>query len=128
MSEGNPNVQNCTFQHQDSLDLINSPPHYTQGIETIDIIRAKLTDEEYRGYLKGTIMKYDTRIGLKGSEQDAINDAGKLSWFATKLKEFYEDTQPKIENKVSDAEHQALDDVADEILNGKFCVGGTCED
>ena len=109
-------------------DLVNNPPHYTQGIETIKIIRAKLTDEEYRGYLKGTIMKYDTRIGLKGSEQDAINDAGKLSWFATKLKEFYEDTQPKIENKVSDAEHQALDDVADEILNGKFCVGGTCED
>ena len=61
-------------------------------------------------------MKYDTRIGLKGSEQDAINDAGKLSWFATKLKEFYEDTQPKIENKVSDAEHQALDDVVKCIL------------
>ena len=69
-------------------DLVNNPPHYTQGIETIKIIRAKLTDEEYRGYLKGTIMKYDTRIGLKGSEQDAINDAGKLSWFANKLKEF----------------------------------------
>jgi len=105
-------------------DLVNNPPHYTQGIETIKIIRAKLTDEEYRGYLKGTIMKYDTRIGLKGSEQDAINDAGKLSWFADKLKEFYEDTQPP-----KSAEHkQALDDVADDILNSKYCVGGTCED
>ena len=108
-------------------DLVNNPPHYTQGIETIKIIRAKLTDEEYRGYLKGTIMKYDTRIGLKGTEQDAINDAGKLSWFANKLKEFYEDTQPKLKD-TTDAHHQALDDVADEILNGKYCVGGTCED
>ena len=108
-------------------DLVNNPPHYTQGIETIKIIRAKLTDEEYRGYLKGTIMKYDTRIGLKGTEQDAINDAGKLSWFANKLKEFYEDTPPKLKDG-TDAHHQALDDVADEILNGKYCVGGTCED
>ena len=33
-------------------DNINNPFHYTQGIETIKIIRAKLTDEEYRGYLK----------------------------------------------------------------------------
>jgi hypothetical protein len=57
-------------------DIITNPPHYTQGIETIKIIRAKLTDKEYVGYLKGTIMKYNTRIGLKGSEQDASDDAG----------------------------------------------------
>ena len=47
--------------------------------------------------------------------------------FANKLKEFYEDTQPKLKD-TTDAHHQALDDVADEILNGKYCVGGTCED
>ena len=40
-------------------DIITNPPHYTQGIETIKIIRAKLTDKEYVGYLKGTIMKYN---------------------------------------------------------------------
>ena len=73
-------------------DLVNNPPHYTQGIETIKIIRAKLTDEEYRGYLKGTIMKYDTRIGLKGTEQDAITDAGKLRWYAQELEDFLNDT------------------------------------
>jgi hypothetical protein len=108
-------------------DNINNPFHYTQGIETIKIIRAKLTDEEYRGYLKGTIMKYDTRIGLKGSEQDAVDDAGKLAWFANKLKEYYQHTQPKLED-TTEAHHQALDDVADEILNNKHCVGGSCED
>ena len=69
-------------------DIVNNPPHYTQGIETIKIIRAKLTDQEYKGYLKGTIMKYNTRIGLKGSSQDEIDDAGKLRWYAQKLEEF----------------------------------------
>jgi len=73
-------------------DIVNNPPHYKKGIETIKIIRAKLTDEEYRGYLKGTIMKYDTRIGLKGTEQDAINDAGKLRWYAQELEDFLNDT------------------------------------
>ena len=73
-------------------DIVNNPPHYKKGIETIKIIRAKLTDEEYRGYLKGTIMKYDTRIGLKGTEQDAINDAGKLRWYAQELEDFLNDS------------------------------------
>ena len=95
-------------------DIITNPPHYTQGIETIKIIRAKLTDKEYVGYLKGTIMKYNTRIGLKGSEQDASDDAGKLSWYA-------------IKHKPAEIE-KANEDIADEILNGKYCVGGTCED
>jgi hypothetical protein len=105
-------------------DIVNSPFHYIQGIETIKIIRAKLTDEEYRGYLKGTIMKYNTRIGLKGSEQDALNDAGKLKWYAGKLEELLNETQPP-----KSTEHeQALDDVADDILNSKYCVGGSCED
>ncbi len=69
-------------------DIVNNPPHYKKGIETIKIIRAKLTDQEYKGYLKGTIMKYNTRIGLKGSKQDEINDAGKLRWYAQELEDF----------------------------------------
>ena len=73
-------------------DIINSPTHYTQGIETIKIIRAKLTDQEYKGYLKGTIMKYNTRIGLKGSKQDEVDDAGKLRWYAQELEDFLNGT------------------------------------
>ena len=69
-------------------DIVNNPPHYKKGIETIKIIRAKLTDQEYKGYLKGTIMKYNTRLGLKGSKQDEINDAGKLRWYAQELEDF----------------------------------------
>lgn len=69
------------------VDIVNNPPHYKKGIETIKIIRAKLTDMEYKGYLKGTILKYITRIGLKGSTQDEKNDAGKIVWYSIRLEE-----------------------------------------
>jgi hypothetical protein len=49
-------------------DLINTPPHYTDGgIETIDYIRAKLTREEFIGLCRGNILKYVSRAGKKGS-------------------------------------------------------------
>ena len=73
-------------------DIVNNPPHYKKGIETIKIIRAKLTDQEFKGYLKGTIMKYNTRLGLKGSKQDEVDDAGKLRWYAQELEDFLNDT------------------------------------
>ncbi|MFN9911697.1 MAG: DUF3310 domain-containing protein, partial [Pirellulaceae bacterium] len=39
-------------------DLVNHPPHYKAGgIETIDFIEAKLTREEFIGYLKGNALK-----------------------------------------------------------------------
>ena len=51
-------------------DLVNAPPHYRQGgIECIDAIRAALTDEEFRGYLKGNSMKYLWREKHKGDKQ-----------------------------------------------------------
>jgi len=50
---------------------IDSPSHYTQGgIECIDAIRAALTDEEFRGYCKGNMLKYVWRERHKGGDQD----------------------------------------------------------
>ncbi len=37
------------------------------GIETIDIIRAKLTEEQYEGYILGNKLKYLLRCNWKGS-------------------------------------------------------------
>ena len=35
----------------------------------------------------------------------------------------------EIEKRIAVAERQAVsDDLADEIINGKYCIGGTCED
>ncbi len=83
---GNPHPMNPLFWNPSSKpDMVNSPPHYTAGgIETIDYIKAKLTAEEFRGYLKGSCLKYSSRLGKK----DALEqDAGKLAWYANKLKE-----------------------------------------
>lgn len=51
-------------------DMVNSPPHYTHGdIECIDAIRAALTPEEFRGYLKGNVIKYVWRERHKGGDE-----------------------------------------------------------
>lgn len=60
-------------------DPVNSPAHYTAGgIETIDYIKAKLTPEEFIGYLKGNVIKYTSRAGKK---QDTIQDLEKAQWY-----------------------------------------------
>ena len=65
-------------------DMVNSPPHYTQGgIETIEAIRAALTPEEFRGYCKGNAIKYVWRERHKGGDEDL----GKSVWYLNKLLE-----------------------------------------
>ena len=65
-------------------DMVNSPPHYTQGgIETIEAIRAALTPEEFRGYCKGSVLAYVWRERHKGGDEDL----GKSVWYLNKLLE-----------------------------------------
>lgn len=64
-------------------DAVNSPPHYTVGgYEAIDVIEAKLTKEEYRGYLKGNALKYLMRANYKGHHNEDIE---KAQWYLRKL-------------------------------------------
>lgn len=64
---------------------VNSPKHYTKGgIETIAYIKAKLTPEEFRGYLKGNILKYMSRASYKGKEEEDIR---KSNWYSARLEE-----------------------------------------
>lgn len=80
-------------------DKIN-PEHYKiGGIETIDYIKAKLTPEEYLGYLKGTQIKYRARIGYKEGE-DALSDMAKMNWYEDKEKKVYIEQQEIIKTKV----------------------------
>jgi hypothetical protein len=37
------------------------------GIETINVIKAKLTPEQFKGYLLGNLIKYSSRANFKGS-------------------------------------------------------------
>ena len=61
---------------------INRPAHYTAGeIECIDAIKAALTPDEFRGYLKGNILKYVWRERHKGG----VQSLGKAEWYLGRL-------------------------------------------
>jgi hypothetical protein len=62
-------------------DLVNAPPHYRQGgIECIDAIRAALTDEEFRGFCKGNVIKYTWRERHKAGDADLSKAGDYLNW------------------------------------------------
>lgn len=53
------------------------------GIETIDVIAAKLTPEQFQGYLLGNIIKYSCRLNFKHKHPgDQIRDAEKITVYA----------------------------------------------
>jgi hypothetical protein len=64
-------------------DNVNSPSHYQSesGVECIDAIQAALTAEEYRGYLKGNILKYTWRERIKGGKESLQ----KARWYLNRL-------------------------------------------
>jgi hypothetical protein len=73
-------------KEEPKVDMVNAPPHYTiGGIETIDYIQAKLTPDEFRGYLKGNIIKYTSRAQYKDYPEE---DVDKMVWYALKLQSF----------------------------------------
>lgn len=64
-------------------DLVKRPAHYNRGgVECIDAIKAQLTPEEWRGYLRGQIAKYNWRLGAKDEPK---REAGKLLFYAKLL-------------------------------------------
>ena len=65
-----------------NVDVVNHPSHYTSGkIEVIRIIEDQLTDEEYRGYIKGQVIKYITRE----SRKNGLEDLKKAAWYLNRL-------------------------------------------
>lgn len=72
------------LKQRQSHEAVNSPPHYTDGgIETIDFIVAKLTDEQFRGYCLGNALKYISRAGKK--TDDPAQDLRKAIWYLNRL-------------------------------------------
>ena len=52
-------------------DTVFNPKHYMQGShECIDEIKAMLTPDEFRGFLKGNVIKYRYRANLKNGKED----------------------------------------------------------
>jgi hypothetical protein len=69
-------------------DNVNHPPHYGKGtIECIEYIQDILSEEEFIGYLRGNITKYNHRWRLKGG----LQDLKKAEWYHSYLIRFMEE-------------------------------------
>lgn len=67
-------------------DAVHHPSHYTLPgltVESVDVIRAVLTTEEFKGWCKGNALKYSLRAGRKDPTKE-VQDLAKagvfLSW------------------------------------------------
>lgn len=63
------------------------------GIEVLDVIKAKLTPEQYKGYLLGNSIKYALRANFKGTKE---RDIEKLANYSRWLKEVITDHKPQL--------------------------------
>ena len=64
------------------FDPVEKPVHYAAGsVECIDAIEAQMTPEEFRGYLKGNVVKYLWRERKKGGKESLK----KAKWYLNKL-------------------------------------------
>lgn len=64
-------------------DEVNQPVHYNTGsIECITAIEASMSQEQFRGYLKGNCLKYLWRYEYKGKP---VQDLEKAEWYLKRL-------------------------------------------
>ena len=69
----------------DDKDPVNQPAHYTSGtIECIDYIESCLGPEQFKGWLRGNIIKYQHRYQFKGKP---LEDLKKIEFYLKKLQE-----------------------------------------
>lgn len=65
-------------------DIVNHPNHYNSySREVIDTMQGSMTPEEFKGYLKGNVMKYINRYQFK----NGVEDLKKAQWYLNKLTE-----------------------------------------
>lgn len=82
-----PYVSVAEVKSTDTMnDAVHHPQHYTLPgltIESVDVIRAVLTPEEFKGWCKGNALKYSLRAGRKDPAKE-VQDLAKagvfLSW------------------------------------------------
>ena len=71
-----------------------SPAYYdVGGISVNDVIRAKLTPEEYAGWCKGNILKYTMRAKYKEDEQKDLKKAADYMRWLIESKESQDDVK-----------------------------------
>jgi hypothetical protein len=65
-----------------------SPSHYKGEIECIKAIRASMSSEAYKGYLKGNIQKYLWRYEKKNGLEDLEKAHVYLGWLIEEMGEY----------------------------------------
>lgn len=74
--------------NDEQTDNVNHPNHYNSySREVIDTLQGSMTPDEFKGYLKGNIMKYVTRYQFK----NGVEDLKKAKWYIEKLTEVVDD-------------------------------------
>jgi len=83
-----PHYYHCADYNDTTLkhDPVKNPSHYQlfDGYEVKDLIKDRLTEEEWIGYIKGNMIKYHMRLGKKDSFKQ---DLAKLQEYASWLQE-----------------------------------------
>ena len=70
---------------KDAKDYFDA--HYGGTIQPLEFMQAQMEPEEFRGFLKGNIIKYVARCGKK---DDPVKEVTKIIRYADWLKESYE--------------------------------------
>ena len=80
-------------------DAIN-PQHYQKGgVECIDAIEASMTEEAFKGFLKGNCIKYLYRYENK----NGVEDLKKAQWYLSRLITILDKDQTKAKEELAHA-------------------------
>lgn len=83
-----PDVEVYFDDSKHDSDLIDNQIHYTvNGIQPIQIMKANMTKEEFRGFLEGNILKYPLRYKHKNGLEDLKKAKTYLTWLIEDIEE-----------------------------------------
>ena len=104
-------------------DAIN-PQHYQKGsVECIEAIEASMTEEAFKGFLKGNCIKYLYRY----EDKNGIEDLKKAQWYLSRLIKELDNDETKAKKELLDAWIEKIPlnyDPDDYMISG--CPDGFC--
>jgi len=97
-------------------ETVNHPDHYNHGdMEAIDLIKAAMTAERFKGFLEGNNLKYLIRYRYK----NGVEDLKKADWYLKRLID-EEDTDERLDEvKLEDASMPSIIDFEEAELNNE---------
>ena len=60
-------------RNRKKVDVNEWEEHYKTDVQPIEVMEANMTPEEFRGFLRGNIIKYVCRLGRKDDEVQEVN-------------------------------------------------------